>query len=294
MNVTVGNRVVELDPDVKYLVYGEEISAAEVADMDFEHLNWLDQRVVAQSIRVNHEVSILFHPVVTSSLEEEIENSPYWEKDRFEALTAFRRLQQKSPDSKEEKQKRQMLKEVDLKDPKIVQKRFRIVNQLVARGYERPDAMEYLTAVVEQKGSGVMNLKPPEICDLVDIFTGAKEDPNQTNYHSRDDTRPCTLYYVHFTHQQSGETFKKIGITVRDLAERFVLDVKIFDIDVIHTVELPANKAKDIEAAIKKEFKPYKYTPKNKLRKGGETECFNEELIDQSVMNMMGRNKIKL
>ena len=294
MYIKIGMREIELDIDAKYHVYGEDIDAQAVTEMDFEHLNWLDQRIVSQSINLNQEISILFHPEVVSSLETEIENSPYWEKNRFEALAVFRRLQQKTPDAKEDKQKRKMLKEVDLKESKYVQKRFRVVNMLVSRGYERPDAMEYLTAVIEQKGSGVMNLKPAEICDFVDIFTGAVQDPNETQYHTRDDTRPCTLYYLQFTHQQTGETFKKIGITVRPLAERFVLDVKTFDLDIIHTVELPANEAKDIEAAIKKEFKPYKYTPETKLRKGGDTECFNDELIDASVMKMMGRNKVSL
>lgn len=292
MEIVIGHRTIKLDHDVKYNVYGEEKSAEEVYEMDFEHLNWLDQRVVAQSIVINEEISILFHPTVTMSLEEEIEGSPYWEKTRFEAQAIFRRLSSKEPSEKSQKQSRAMLKKVDMKDPNVTQKKFRVVNKLVSRGYDRPDAKDYMDATIEKHGTGIMNLKLDEICDYVDIFTGAKEDPETNNYHTREDTRPCVLYYLKFTHLISGDTFKKIGITVRSLEDRFSLDKKDYNIDVIYTVNHPANKSKDIEQAIKDEYVDYKYIPEAGLRKGGKTECFSVDIDDRDVIKLMGTQKV--
>lgn len=292
----LGRHKVILDSEVTYMIYGDDCDAQTLMDMDFSHLNWLDERMLAQSITLRREVPILFHPQVVESLENDFENSPYWQKNRYEALAVFRRIMANEENSEDKKIKRAMAKPVDVKSGKYAQKKFRVVNLLVDSGYDREDAKNRLNKLIVVKTPGVMNLSPDMICKMID---DAREEeqrniavPKKLKYFTKNSQEDCIVYYVKFTHNETGESFKKIGITTRELRERFVEDIKFFAVEVLHTVKFTAERAQEVEASIKEAFAEYAYEPKTKLKKGGNTECFRTELDDSAVIKYMGHNLI--
>lgn len=282
---------VELDPDLLYTMYGETVTPEDIVEADFSHLEWLDQVKLIQELEMNQDVSILFHPKVVSSLYSEQETSPYWAKNKTDALTQYRRLNTREDVDLEKKRK--MSQEVSLQDNAVKQKRFRIINKLVEMGYDRSDALETFTGFLEEKGSGVMNLTAKEIVQMFDEYRGVCEaEDNEKRYISAsDNTSPCTLYLLKFRNKKTDEAFIKIGLTRRSLRERFVKDRRVFDIEIVHTVDYVTKECIERERKILETYSAQRYSAAIPPEKG-ETELLDTSVDLQGIIALMGNNKV--
>ena len=105
---------------------------------------------------------------------------------------------------------------------------------------------------------------------------GLKANPKVANL-------PAILYFVEFI--GNNEHFYKIGITTKpDVNKRLRYDEsKYYDLKLISSVNATLLRAKEQEIEFLKSFHNYKYIPKIKF--GGYTECFKEEIYDVMFFN---------
>lgn len=281
----------ELNTDQSYNVYGETMFAIDIVELDFDHLPWLDQIMLLRDIRLSDEISILYHPEVVQSIHEEIDASPYWGKDRYEALATFRRLQTKQV--VDEKRERKLLKPV-VWDGNMRSKKAKVTRGLAAMGYDRKFALDMTNRFLEEKGDGYMNFSVKEIEKEVDEFARDVQAETEKKYVKSDSDKPCTIYLVKFTDTETGETFIKPGITSRDLGERFITDKKHYDIDIIHTAKHTMAECIEREKHIQKRYrKDYNYTPEKGLSNNGNTECLRADVPTDEIIQLMGTSKVK-
>lgn len=281
---------IDLDPDRSYNVYGEIMFAIDLVEQDFGHLTWFDEILVLRELKMNNEISMLFHPTVLTSLYDEQEASPYFGKDRFEAEAVFRRL--KTTEKTDEETERKLMKPVEW-TPTMISKKGKVVGRLVTLGFERLFSREMVAKFLEEKGEGYMNLTVNTIADHVDKFVRDITVETEGRYIDKESKSPCRLYLVKFTHKESGEQFIKPGITRREIEERFCRDKKIYDIDVIYEVVHPMHESVEREKHIQSRFKQYRFEPEVKLINNGNSEVLHKDVDTTAIIELMGTKKVK-
>lgn len=281
---------IELNPDLTYQVYGEPAYIVDIMELDLTHLAWLDQITLLQDLEMYNEISILYHPEIVNSLYTQLDTSPYWGKDKYDALAQYKRSQTKSVT--EEKEARKILKPI-VWTPTMSSKRGKVVGYLVRLGYDRPFARDLVKRFLEERGEGYMNLTVNTIGEYIDAYARDITAETGGNYISKDSQKPCMIYLVRFTNKETGETFVKPGITARDLGERFTTDKKHYDIEVIHTADHTMSDCMEREKAIQTRYKAFRYVPEKRLANNGTTEVMTSEAPINEIMLMMGTNKVK-
>ena len=88
--------------------------------------------------------------------------------------------------------------------------------------------------------------------------------------------RDAILYMIKFNKKDGNEQFYKVGITTRDIRDRFAYDLKSYDIDILETYK---GKLLDIfrkEQEIHNTNKEFSYVPNEKIV--GYTECYTKPM----------------
>jgi hypothetical protein len=280
----------ELNSDITYQVYGEAVYAIDIMEMDLTHLCWLDQLTVLQDLHLMQEISILYHPEIVSSLYSEAESSQYWGKDKYETLAQYNRTQTKNVT--EEKDERRMMKPI-VWTATMTSKQGKIVGRLVNLGYDRLYSRDLFKRFMAEKGEGYMNLTVNTVAGHIDEFARDVSTETGGKYIRKDSQKPCTIYLIRFTNNSTGETFVKVGITSRELGERFVTDKKHYDIDIIHVAEHAMSECVEREKAIQDRYKAFRYVPEKRLSNNGTTEIMRSDAPINEIIILMGNNKIK-
>ncbi len=163
----LGEYEIKIHPEKLYQVFHEEITGERLLKLSFLHItDWLDQKVLKNEIELWSRIPVMFHPKVFRSLMQEDDASIYWGLDIHEQLKVFRRELHKY--GEKDNKKRQMAREIDLADPTIRKKKYRLTNSLVDKGYDRETAMKAIASLIGEHGTGVMGLKSAEIMKMVD------------------------------------------------------------------------------------------------------------------------------
>lgn len=80
------------------------------------------------------------------------------------------------------------------------------------------------------------------------------------------------------------ESFYKVGITCRELSERFTKSNFPYLYEVLYTIELPAEVVFDLEVKLSRMYYDYKYKPLKSFE--GSTECFGLFEVDEFIRSV--------
>ena len=167
IEIVLGDYTVKINEEQTYEVFHLEMTGKKLAKESFLHIaDWLDFKILKNEIETWQRVPIMFHVKVYRDLHQNQESSIYWGLQPHEQIKIFRRELLKWDDSEE--QKRRMTKDIDLNDPTIKKKRYRLLNSLVEKGYPRETASKAIKSLIEQHGSGVLGEASKTIMKMVD------------------------------------------------------------------------------------------------------------------------------
>ena len=162
----IGNLYVPIDLEHDYDLYGSTVTGVQLLKEDFDHLPETHALALQKHLIRTNEVQISFHPHIIESLLEEQENSPFYKKTPDEIKVIYKRTGTK--DLTKQKEENQMKSKVDITSQVVRNRRTKAVNRLVELGYDRSYSMEILAELIEETDTGIMNLTPTRIADLVD------------------------------------------------------------------------------------------------------------------------------
>jgi len=158
---------VTLYKDNNYELFGKPISAKDLSKVKFNYLNWIDALMLQRDINLNGEVNILFHQDVIADLLENLNGSPYWGKDKYEALTIFNRSKS-SDESEQQRINRKLAKPINPATAKT--RKSRVVDAVEKLGYDRQVARDFTNQFIAQNGEKYLNLTPTELAPIIDKF----------------------------------------------------------------------------------------------------------------------------
>ncbi len=156
---------IELDHFEQYKLFGEDVTLEELEEVDWDYLPETYALVLKSLFMRTNEVSIMFHPDVVKSIMEDKENSSYYNKTPHEIEVILRRESTKSDTESAEQKK--ILQPVDMSDQIIKNRKYKATQMLVRDGFDRPFVMEYLDTYMQEHGTGIMNLTPKRISQII-------------------------------------------------------------------------------------------------------------------------------
>lgn len=156
---------VSIDPNADYEVYGETKSGKQLKNLSLSHLSWLDSQMLKRDIELSSMVSVLYHPDVIADLLINLNGSPYWGKDRYEALEIYKRGNV-SKESDTQRIKRKLAKGFNPKTERT--RKSRSVDAVVNLGYSREHARQVTDDFLNEFGKPYLNLSPKELAELID------------------------------------------------------------------------------------------------------------------------------